>query len=463
MEDVSPTGIGEDADLQPRFGKLRRFISDNSFSRQELRYLKLLIAEPRIDIIDELPIELVIQVAEFLNLSDFAACSAVSRRWREVFLSGPVLGAVTNIFCPSFAHRSRAAPATQEEHLEALRRIERSQCAMNTFHFSKYFEWSSESYFRLDPEYHNNNQDISATYAQYNLGDSVEAPGALYSSGKIAWRPKRHVIVVDSFWSRTRKIFSVPAGSLISPELRLVAMGDQLVVGSIDRLVVAWDHVRNVYLEKRLPASVKRATTEGPRVALILYSGQVMLWEFGGNLINLPTAPLVNYHRFGRNTLANWQSNLTVVFHPTCNRTLFLASAYDYTVDSKAVLKRVVYEFNDAQHVKIFEIETAPVASRRTSLVWIRKVLPYRRDIIGFYEQPFQYDSNETFVEFDIYDRKFTARINEEFDRRAFGWRAMNSDADLDFSIVFHTDNTYVAASLQPGFDFGMGEQTVDW
>lgn len=242
IEDASPTGAGED-NLQPRFAKLRRFISDNSFSLEELRYLRILLFEHRVDIVGELPIELVIQVAEFLDLSDLAACSAVSRRWREVFLSSPVLSALMNIFYPSFAHRSREIQATQKESLEALRRVKRARDGQDGFHFSKRFEWEHESYFKLDPEYHNNHEDIPATYAQYNLDnddpepDGVSASGALYSNGKIAWRPKRHIIVVDSFLSRTRKIFSVPAGSLVSPELRLVAMGDQLVVGSIDRLV----------------------------------------------------------------------------------------------------------------------------------------------------------------------------------------------------------------------------------
>ncbi|KAI1781253.1 hypothetical protein F4818DRAFT_33532 [Hypoxylon cercidicola] len=468
VEDASPTGVREDVDLQPRFTKLRQFVSGNSFSAQELRYLKILLSEHGIDVVGELPIELVIHVAELLDLSDFTACLAVSRRWREVFLSSPVLGALVNIFCPSFAHRSGSIQTTKDESVEALRRIKRARCAgSGPWHFSNNFQLQDESYFKLDPEYHNNHQEVSATYAQYNLENNGPEPlpslalGTLYSSGKVAWQPKPLVVVVDSFWSRTRKIFSVPAGSLISSELGLLTMGNQLVVGSMDRHIVAWDHVQNVYLEKRLPGSVKRATTEGSRVAIVLYSGDVFLWEFGGNLKTLATAPLVNYHGFGMNSLTQWRSNLTVVFHPTCNRTLFLASAYDETVDSRVVLKRVVYEFNDAQHIKTFEIETAPAASIRTGRVWIRKVLPYRRDIIGFCEQPFADNSTkETFAEFDIYDRKFTARVDEEFDDYVFGWRSMNSDADLDFSVSFsHTH--YVAASHQPGFHFGSGQASM--
>ncbi|KAI0181228.1 hypothetical protein GGR52DRAFT_577803 [Hypoxylon sp. FL1284] len=465
-QDTVREGIGQHVGFQPRFAKLRQFISDNSFSHEELRYLRILLSAHRIDIIGELPIELVVQIAERLSISDFAACSAVSRRWREAFLSSPVLAALTNKFCPSFAHRpGRAeAEATQEENLEALRRIERSRCANGHWHFATDFEWEHESYFKLDPEYHNSHEDAAATYARYNTEDNDPRPnrmsplGALYSSGKIAWRPKRRVVAVDSFWSRTRKIFSVPNGPLVSSELRLMAMGNELVVGSMDRLIVAWDHVRNAYQEKRLPGSVKCAATRGLRIAVILYSGDVFLWEFGGSIEALTTAPLVNYHRFAKNTLIHWQSNLTAVFHPTCNKTLFLASAYDHTVDSRTTtLKRVVYEFQGMQHTRTFEIGTVPVASRRTGLVWIRKLLPYRRDIIGFWEQPFKHDINETFVEFDIYDRSFTARNGEVFDSHEFGWRTTNSDADLDFSVGFN-GNSYVVATHQPGFDFGTGQ-----
>lgn len=228
--------------LRARFTQLRQFISDSSFSREEVRYLRILLSKNRLDIINELPIELVVQIAESLDLSDFAVCTAVSRQRREVFHSSPIISHFVNRFCPSLAHRSRGIQASQEEGLEVLLKIGRARHGVNVY-VSKAFLWKYESIFQLDPEYHINHQDVTATYAQYNVDgddpnpDGVSSLGALYSTGKIAWRPKRHIVVVDSFWSRTRKIFSAPAGPLVAPELRLLAMGNHLIVGAMDRLL----------------------------------------------------------------------------------------------------------------------------------------------------------------------------------------------------------------------------------
>ncbi|KAI1767027.1 hypothetical protein GGR53DRAFT_518643 [Hypoxylon sp. FL1150] len=456
-------------DYETRLTQLRQFISNSSLSREEVRYLRILLSESRLDIVGELPTELVIQVAKSLDLSDFAACTAVSRRWRELFLSSPVIGHFVNRFCPSFAYRSGGIEATPEEGLETLRKVERARRRL-CINAAKYFQWKHESDFQLDPEYHPNHKDVSATYAQYDIdGDDPEPDlscltGATYSSGKVAWRPKRHIIVVDSFWSRTRKIFSAPTGSVVSPELKLLTMGNQLVVGSLDHLLVAWDHVRNSYQEKKLPGPVKYAKTDGVRVVVILYSEDIFLWEFSGNLRALATTPLVkdNIHT---DALKQWQTNLRVVFHPTCSRTLFLASAYTEIVDSTEVLKRIVYEFYDTQHIKTFEIDVipAPMAPkwlRTLGIVCIRKMMPHRRDIIGFFQDGCG-DAYEAFVEFDMYTREFTTRVYEEFDHWEdcwnFGWPLVNMHGDLDFT-VHMSETHYMVRSYQPGFVLQIGQ-----
>ncbi|KAI5864364.1 hypothetical protein GGS23DRAFT_595996 [Durotheca rogersii] len=459
---------GRGFDRNARLAQLRQFICNASLTTEERRYLKILLSGSGVDIIGELPIELVKQIAGLLDLPHFVTCLAVSRRWRDKFLSNSVLGDVVTKFCPSWERRASGdvrggicAP------LEALHRIGRARWECFQASLVKPFSWEHESYFKLDPTYHGNDEDVSAAYARFNqspvedLG-STACWNALYANGKIAWRAKTHTIVVDCLWSRTRKIFEVPRGPLHSPLVLLRALGNRLAVCVLDRRLIAWDHVSNVYLEKKLPSYTLDVTTEGHRVAVVLYTREIFLWEFGGKLTILPTTPLIAYHGLDTKTARSWESNLVVIFHPTCSRTLFLASGYTDYVDSKRVLKRVVYEFMDTKHIETFEIEIPPkldnARSPKDVAVTIKKVLPYRRDTIGFCEQyppvgeavtpPY-----ETFVEFDIYDRKFTARTDEEFDHVKFGWRATLEEADLDFLVRFY-DNGFSVSSYHLGFDF---------
>ncbi|KAL7624241.1 hypothetical protein AAE478_005800 [Parahypoxylon ruwenzoriense] len=465
--------IKSEGDIDPhaRLAQLHRLISGGFLSIAEHRYLKILLSRYTIDVISELPIELVEKIALLLDLRDFVACLAVSRQWRDKLLSDSVLGAVVNKSRPSLVRASGDIQVTKHECLQNLHMIGRARWSCFQTSLAKPFTWEHESYFRLDPSYHGNHEDTLAVYAQFSRIFSTDTSeqaywNALYAHGKIAWRPKCYTVVVDCLWSKTRKIFEVPNGHLISPFVLVRALGDRLLVCVLDRRLLAWDHVANVFLEKQVPGPVKDVTTEGLRVAVILYSGDVFIWEFGGKLSVLPTAPLISYHGFDADTLVSWESNMVVIFHPTCCRTLFLASGYTTRVDSKTLLKRVVYEFKDGNHIETFEIGIPPktnnMADPRDVSLAIRKVLPYRRDIIGFCERYPPPEEGllppyETFVEFDIYDRKFSARIDEEFNHAEFGWRIILEDADLDFLVRFY-DNGFSVSSYRPGFEFRIGE-----
>ncbi|KAI0385458.1 hypothetical protein F5Y04DRAFT_268840 [Hypomontagnella monticulosa] len=453
---------------QARFGQLRQVVFGGSLASEELRYLKILLSRVNTDIIGELPIELVGQIAELLDLHVFIACLRVSRRWRDKLLSVPVIVPVMNKYRPSL-RQSGDSQVDPDQYLKILHKIGRSRWGYFQSNLAKPFSWRNESYFRLDPLYYQNHQeDILSAYERFGgPSDDPELDGlaylrALYSHGKIAWLAKQRIVVVDNLRSRARKLFKVSTGPLVGPTLQLLAFGDKLIVGSMDRLLIAWDHEAYVCQEKKLPGSIKDATTDGSRVAVVLFNGDVLLWEFGGKLLTIETASLMTNRDPGVNSKKSWTSNLRVIFHPTCSRTLFLASGYTDLVDSKAIMKRVVYEFSDTTHVKTYEFELPASIHNRVDLadveVEVRKVLPYRRDIIGFCEQyeppdPRFITCYETFVEFDIYDRKFTARIREKFDHRNFGWRAIHTDADLDFEVRFR-DNGFSAYSYQAGFDF---------
>ncbi|KAI1206220.1 uncharacterized protein F4807DRAFT_241622 [Annulohypoxylon truncatum] len=454
-----------DVDRQTRLAQLRQFVMDGSLTNEEHRYVKILLSRVNIDIISELPIELVAQIADFLGLRDFVTCLAVSRRWRGKFLS--IINAVTDELCPSLRHISMGTPLDPNECLKTLHRIGRLHRHFFESSLEKSFSWQNESYFKLDPEYHGRHKDMSAAYAQFDCQpdlepDSSAYENALYSHGRIAWQPWPRIIVVDNLWSRTRKVFTSPKGPLVHPECKLQALGDRLVIASMDRLLTAWDHIANICLEKKLPGSIRYVATRGSEVAIILFSGDVFLWEFGGKFSTLATTPLINYHGFTNELTKDWKQNLCVIFHPTCTRKLFLASGYTDSSGSKLTLKRMVYEFDDTSHTETFESEISMGKKVRTTQVRIGKGMPCHRDIIGFVEvylfadPPIPVAASESFVEFDIYKRKFFERTNE----RGFphiNWVMGHKHGDVDFLIQFH-DRGFTAYSFQPGFDLKIGE-----
>ncbi|KAI1460968.1 hypothetical protein F4805DRAFT_351141 [Annulohypoxylon moriforme] len=468
VEDVA----AGDVDYHMRLSQLRQFISGHSLTKEEYRYIKILLSRVNTDIISELPIELVEQISELLDLSDFVTCLAVSKRWRDKFLSTPIINSITDRFHPSLRQMSKGTPLDPNECLKILHTIGRLRQPRLESTLEKSFSWQYESYFKLDPDYHGHHEDTSAAYAQFDCQfDHEQDPSAhgtaLYSNGKIAWRPSPRIIVVDNLWSRTRKVFTSPHGPLVHPDCKLRALGDRLVIASVDRLLIAWDHTTNICLEKKLPRYMKGVTTKGLRVAITTFNRDVFLWEFGGQLSMLSTTPITDHHNFNNEFIKCWEYNLYVIFHPACDGKLFLASGYTDTSNSKSIVKRMVYEFDNTNHVATFEFEIPSKASRKEdtfSIIQIRKGMPYCRDIIGF-RGVYWKEGPETstrvtdnLVEFDIYDRKFFDRTDEESDTsRKFGWFSKRRQGDMDFLLRFH-DRGFTAYSPQPGFDFGIGE-----
>lgn len=235
-----------------RFAQLRQLVAGGSLTSEEHRYLKILLSKTNIDIISELPIEIVGQITDFLDLHQYVACLAVSRRWRDKFLSTPVIRAVVNRFCPSLRPVSGDTQDSPEDSLRVLHKVGRVRWACVQSSFAKPFSWEHESFFKLDPVYHGSNADTSTAYAQFGRHHDDPEPNslaywdALYSNGKIAWLAKRRIVVVDSLWSRTRKVFNVPTGPLVGPALQLLALGNRLIVGSMDRLLYVIPYLDNL-------------------------------------------------------------------------------------------------------------------------------------------------------------------------------------------------------------------------
>lgn len=242
-EDDPLVGGEEHAEHQTRLSQLRQIVLGSSLTEKELRYLKILLSSVHVDIISELPIELVRLIVELFDMKDFFKCLAVSRRWRDKLLSDSIMDVVVDTFYPSLRRKSGDIKLTKDYELVALCKIGRRRYGDICGTLQRLFRWKSESFFKLDPNYHGSHEDPSSVYTHFGLDnedsdlDSEAWRTALYSDGKIAWRAKPHTVIVDDLLSRTRKIFNIPTGPLISATLQMLALGNQLVVGAMDHLL----------------------------------------------------------------------------------------------------------------------------------------------------------------------------------------------------------------------------------
>ncbi|KAI1820936.1 hypothetical protein F4861DRAFT_521140 [Xylaria intraflava] len=339
--------------------ELRQLVfGDNAFTKRELRYIKYLLSDLYIDLIGELPVELVAMIAMHLRPTDFAHCLRVSRVWRQVFLSGPVMGAYARQMWPALI-RDVVNPSNFLGNLSRLgwafygfqRPAEKAHTEL--------VRWDNKSHYELDPGYHSRPDTLPDAYVQYQRGsDTIARCSARYAFGKVAWQVSVSMaaIAVDDLRLKTRKIFTPPSGIMHGSRLELRALGSRLVIATIDRLLIAWDHFDNHAHEKWLPCRSRLCSTQDNNVAVVLEDGHVLLWSPGHEIVQLNTSHLMPKPAAYPSTAETWSSRLDVFFDQRNDKTSYLASgcfssADSSRIDSNDMFRLAVHEFLSTDHV----------------------------------------------------------------------------------------------------------------
>ncbi|KAI0403460.1 hypothetical protein F4802DRAFT_290365 [Xylaria palmicola] len=330
----------------PRFAELRRLVlGGDGLTRDEVRYLRFLLHDVQTDLVGELPLELLILVALQLDLDDFARCLRVSRVWRERFLSDPVTLAYARRQWPAMI----GGAAQKYNFLDTLSRLNlltRKIIEPNE-NDVEIVKWDSTTHYQLDPVLHSRPDTIPDDYARYTgHPESWVDLSPLYSHGKVAWHLCNCVIVVDDLRLRTRKVLTPPSGVQHGLNIELRSLGSRLVVGTIDRLLIAWDHTNNEVFEKQLPCRSLRCATHGDRIAIVLYGGDILIWTPGQPMLQLDMPPSKD-----EESMKPSISRVDVLFDPRDTKTLYLASASKYSLEPDDELHVEVHEFSEARHV----------------------------------------------------------------------------------------------------------------
>ncbi|KAI1125725.1 hypothetical protein F5Y10DRAFT_246433 [Nemania abortiva] len=438
-----------------RFAELRQLVlGGDGLSRDEIRYLRLLLPDVHTDPVDELPLEIVIMIVlQLQDLRDFARCLCVSKVWRRRLLSDAVMTAYAKRRWPALIDGA----VNRRDFLGTLwkfgwvfdtspGRVEMESVA-----------WDGTTHYQLDPVFHDRLDDLPTAYTQHprqnpREPDSPPINGsALYFSGKVAWRFNGCLVIIDDLRSKTRKIFTLPSGVRHGLVLRLHALGSRLIVATLDRLVIAWDHVDNRAYEKSIPCSAYWCTTQDNRVAIVTYDRDVMIWTPGHALVQVNASPLI------------LEADCVSVFFDARNsKTLYLVSAYCFLLDAKSMVRTTVHEFSVTGHVASWSSENEdPAANLDSGGLNFRYTTGYRpeeRVLIAEYELDRSYilffrrtpgSGGLRFAVFDKLERRFidpelpdcwclgsdytSVTVNDPKSR-------IRGRADLDFKVIADLD-----------------------
>ncbi|KAH8677873.1 hypothetical protein BX600DRAFT_450977 [Xylariales sp. PMI_506] len=286
-------------DYRARRANLIALVDGDNLNHNEIRLLKSLLGSMTLqnDFIPKLPIELVLEITDYLDEEDISTALAISSQWRSVFTGHRVLLRLAIRFFPWIAWNytnHTKEPGTADDgdddddvevfkssFVTALRhRLVLRHRASPLFRHQ--FLWADEDHFVLSEQ----------DYSEYPTPELGQHHDMKYAHRQIAWQPENHTVVLDDLLHRSRRLYSVPGGKLLGPRLTLAALGDQLIVATMGRRIFAWDHRSGRFEKTAVPTFVGLCTTVGDLVAAAaVIPGEIFIWKFGGPVrsISLPT------------------------------------------------------------------------------------------------------------------------------------------------------------------------------
>ncbi|KAI0865355.1 hypothetical protein F4860DRAFT_509894 [Xylaria cubensis] len=423
----------------PRYSELRQLVfDDNGLTLEEARYLKFLLYDIHTDLISDLPLELIILVALELELHDFHHCLHVSKAWRRRFLSDSVMLAYANRRWPALID----GVMIQSRFLEVLMKLRVTPpdtygCYRKQWRVAEEVRFDNKTHFTLDPVFHSQLSNVPDVYTRYSIEpdgteepDGIEKPTPFYAYGKVAWHIPGCAIIIDDLRSKTRKVFTPPSGTMRGSSLELRSLGSRLAIGTIDRLLIAFDHVDNRAYEKSLPSRVLQCATQDSRVAIVLYGGDVITWTPNHAATHLDISRLILGLGMNPRHTKSWKKHLNVFFDPRNSKTLYLASSYRF--ETKNLVRVTVHEFSGSVHIASWSFDNRYPYNKVSSSA------DYEIDYgcILFYQS-----GNDPFAVFDKIKRKFVDVDYYDYDKDLFYFYLHNLEPmDLDFKVSFRKD-----------------------
>ncbi|KAM7209578.1 hypothetical protein V8F20_000316 [Naviculisporaceae sp. PSN 640] len=384
--------LGSDNQLRRR--NLQNLVS--SLSLYEIRDIKKLadkiLDQARTDIFVRLPAELRLEVAEYVDFTDLPNFLTVSKAWREAWTQDSMI----NLIMPGFLAHHRLASAitpsgqnVQALFYEACQKLQHRCLGKYRSLLIEAPYYGYQGNFMIDKEYHEQNPQHSL-WPIIPLLDEPRVHDLLYSHGRVAWQPNLPMdnhssIIVDNLRSQLRKVYTIPVAVMQGGDAKLMALGDKLLVASLERTLHAWDLVTNDRCSVTLPSSNLHCKTYGKHVYIYPYeladdSGRaqelhIYTWKFNGSLRELDTTPLMNAigpppQQRKHDDVEPWHCT-GIIPHPLDDETIFVVCQLLFSVSVHKYTRGVystTFSFTSAATKGVpYRLKTSRSLSRQNS------------------------------------------------------------------------------------------------
>ncbi|PSR82896.1 hypothetical protein BD289DRAFT_483603 [Coniella lustricola] len=278
------------------------------------RRLRIRRTRTGFDIFGALLPELQLHIVGQLSLEDIAYCVDVCRHWRDLFLvHDHIVTFVVRTWFP--LHREAANGLCRKPRYlyQALRerRLRRLGYLRSRLTTRLPFELDGQLLaepLRLQRLHHPHDgiyKDIVCHMPSNRQRIERRNLDICYSNGYLACHTKDSMkpIIVQNLYTMESKLLSLPSQLLIrGVRLKLMTVGNQLVVGASGRILIAWNLTTGVSSQVNLPSTVSACSTRADCVLIETKAGQHQLyvWESLSRLLEIDTTiPSCNVKQFG--------------------------------------------------------------------------------------------------------------------------------------------------------------------
>jgi len=295
-----------------------------TLSHNEIRYLRNRLNSIHFytDICAHLPVELLLNVSEYLTLEDLMVVRHVSRTWRTKFSSPDFVSGITKMhFRIRWEQTNLNDSAVKEELASWLwkatairsRKLRSKSLSMSMFHYHRNGQllWINSP---LDHQYH-------LGRIAYNYGDGIvvhDLKAGQSSQPAVYLDPSRSPLL---------------SGQWVLSDRFLVARG----TGRLN--LIAWSLEDEQIHQVQLHSMTKHISVRGSYAAIITNGNEVLIWKIGGSIKSIDRPPS-NVQIPGVPQGEGWMPE-AMVFHPSKEGHMFIfhAGKSTYAVLSHPICK----------------------------------------------------------------------------------------------------------------------------
>lgn len=174
--------------------------------------------------LQHLPNELVCNITDYLERTDFAACIRVSKTWARILTHDLVISRLARRLVPGL---TETYPSTPIPLLLCNEFTERRKWKQPFFRQTNIlWQYPFSEYFKQD-----SSREEQATIEDARArGPSFLSHPVFYANRKLAWEPRPGSVLIDDLSKKTRSVIYLPHGPLSGRTSVLKGLSDSLIV-----------------------------------------------------------------------------------------------------------------------------------------------------------------------------------------------------------------------------------------